>query len=262
LEVKKYHLYLDESESQNKDRTEVSFCLAGIIVEESKMEALENKLINLKESIWSATHCNPKEIILHEMDVRKVQKRNKRVLETIDPLFHCFKARKYSRILYDGISDIIKESDCKIIGASVHRQKLDNHFKKTLVTTDHLIVFQIILENFCHFLDSVNGIGEVYYESQNFTTDGKIRKHYNQIKSNGSMFINAVTMQKHLKEIEFPNKQDNNPGLQVADFVPNNFARNHLCLPHHEFNIYNVLRKQRYNGNIEKRERFGVKYMP
>jgi len=150
--VKKYHLYLDESESQNKDRTEVSFCLAGIIVEESKMEALENKLINLKESIWSATHCNPKEIILHEMDVRKVQKRNKRVLETIDPLFHCFKARKYSRILYDGISDIIKESDCKIIGASVHRQKLDNHFKKNPSNYRSLNCFSNNIREFLSFL--------------------------------------------------------------------------------------------------------------
>ncbi|WP_432702700.1 DUF3800 domain-containing protein [Lysinibacillus sphaericus] len=262
MELKKYHLYLDESESHNNDRTQVSFCLAGIIIEESKLSALEDRLIKLKESIWSTSHSNPQEIILHELEVRKVQKRNKKVLAKIDPIFHCFKNRKNSKILYDGLSNIIKDLDCKIIGAALHRQELENHFKKTLVSTDYLIAFQIILENFCHFLDSVDGVGEVFYESQNFTTDGKIRKHYNQIKSNGSMFINAVTMQKHLKEIEFPNKLENIPGLQVADFVPNNFARNILGFYHHEFNINGVLRKQRYDGSIEKRERFGVKYMP
>lgn len=260
--MKKYHLYLDESESHNTDRSLVSFCLAGIIIEENKLNDLESKLNRLKENIWSSSHANPSEIILHEMEIRVVQKRNRKKIQKINPIFHCFSNRSKSRILYNGLSDIIKTTDCKIIGASLNKNALEMHFKTGLVSPDYLIAFQIILENFCHFLDSTNGIGEVYYESRNNKADAIVRRHYNQIKSNGSMFINASTMQKHLKEIEFPNKLENNPGLQVTDFVPNGFARQILGFRNQEFNINSVLKSQRYHGSIEKRNRFGVKFIP
>ena len=260
--MKKYHLYLDESESQNGDRSLVSFCLAGIIIEEDKLNTLESKLNDLKNTIWSSSHANPSEIILHEMDIRAVQKRNRKRMEKIDPIFYCFRDRNNSRILYNGLSDIIRTTDCKIIGAALNKTDLEIHFKSDLVSTDYLIAFQIILENFCHFLDSVDGIGEVYYESRDPKPDAIVRKHYNQIKSNGSMFINAGTMQKYLKEIEFPNKLENNPGLQVTDFVPNGFARKILGFSNHDYNINSVLRSQRYDGIIQKRDRFGVKFIP
>lgn len=69
-------------------------------------------------------------------------------------------------------------------------------------------------------------------------------------------------MQKHLKEIYFPTKLDNIAGLQIADFVPNHFARKCAGKEQNRFNIYQSIRKCRYNGGVGNVNRFGIKNMP
>jgi len=76
------------------------------------------------------------------------------------------------------------------------------------------------------------------------------------------MFINPKAMQRHIKELDFPNKSENVIGLQVADFVPNNFARRYAGLDKLKFNINNALWKSLYDGDIKKSSRFGMKLMP
>lgn len=256
--MKKYHLYLDESETHNNGSERV-FCLAGIIVEEGNYKnILQPGLNQLKKSVWHDL-TNPSSYVLHEKDIRSAQ-RNK--LRSIKPEFHRFKKGAYSRILYKGIGDLITDSDCKVIGASIRMDDLNQHFNNNIVSENYLITFQIILENFCHFLESVNGIGSIYYEARDKKPDSIVRMHFNQIKAMGSMFINPYAMQNHIREIEFPLKTNNNEGLQVADFVPNPFARKTLEKKQHKFNIYQTLRTSRYHGGIYKGSRFGIKVMP
>lgn len=258
----RYHLYLDESVSNNGIRgagKREAICVAGIIVKEDNITPMEQELNNLKRVLWS-DQPKPEDIILHELEVKTAQKRNSQ--RPVDPLYRRFHVRRFNIQLYQGISGILNTMDCKIIGASIEKFEMNKYFTVGLDTPDYLVTFQIILENFCHFLHSVNGVGEVYYESQNETVDARLRKHYNQVKSNGSMFINAEKMQKHLREIEFPGKKENIAGLQVADFVPNYFARKALKLNPHRYNINDVLRRRRYDGCIYKMDRFGVKQMP
>jgi len=257
--MKKYHLYLDESESYTKDRKEVVFCLAGIIVEEDKFNTiLEPELNVLKNVIWNDLP-NPTSYVLHEKDVRSAQHNKLRGIKTE---FHRFKKSGASRVLYRGIDNVIKNSSCVVIGASIHMNQLDTHFKKSILSDNYLIAFQIILENYCHYLESVNGIGSVFYESREDKPDSITRMQFNRIKAMGSMYVNAYAMQRHIREIEFPAKKENNAGLQIADFVPNPFARIALGLKQQQHNIYKTLRKSRYHGGIYKGDRFGVKLMP
>ena len=70
-------------------------------------------------------------------------------------------------------------------------------------------------------------------------------------------------MMDKLTTIQFRTKGDNIPGLQLADFARNYYAR--LCLGKKakRFNIDTELRKYRYDGGgLNLRERFGVKFMP
>lgn len=262
--MEKYHLYLDESSSNNglavshRDYKS-SFCVAGIIVKEDLIDTLSVDLNNLKRTLWSDIQ-QPESIILHEMEVRNANRRNNN--KPIDPLYTRFRVRRITRTLYQGLNSVLIQSNCKVIGASINTFEMQRYFGADLETPEYLVTFQIILENFCHFLHSVNGIGEVYYESQDDVVDARLRKHYNQIKSNGSMFIKAEKMQKHLREIEFPKKSENVPGLQIADFVPNGFARKTLGFNSHSFNIDPLLRRISYDGGISNKDRFGVKIMP
>lgn len=50
-------------------------------------------------------------------------------------------------------------------------------------------------------------------------------------------------------------------GLQLADFVPNYFARDHTGKPQPKYNIFGTLKYLRYDGNVGDKDRFGVKYM-
>lgn len=258
--MERYHLYLDESESHNNGSNRV-FCLAGIIIKEAAVESdLKPSLNQLKEQIWS-DYPTPTDIVLHEKDVRAAQN-TRNSISTIKNEFQRFRRGQYSRSLYDGLDDIINTIPCKVIGAVVKMDDLQAHFNENIVTHNYLIAMQIILENYCKFLSEADGKGYVFYESRDDDPDSKVRMHYNHVKAMGSMYVNPYAMQKRLGEIEFPGKTENNPGLQIADFVPNNFARKALSKRHHRFNIYQTLRRSRYDGGLLKHDRFGIKIMP
>ena len=86
--------------------------------------------------------------------------------------------------------------------------------------------------------------------------------HFNHVKAMGSMFISPFAMQNYLREIDFPPKSSNNPGLQIADFIPNPFARNALKKKQNKYSIYSQLRLLRYDGGLKRYDRFGMKIMP
>lgn len=262
--MNKYYLYLDESETHKNGNNRV-FCIAGIIINEEDVEKLDTLLNNLKNEIWVNTvyKNNANEIILHEKDVRFANNRsNRSSLNKVSKEFHIFKQNDNTRNLYEGISNIFNEVNLKVIGASVDLDKLDMYFDENMQSDKYLVCMQIILENFCHFLESNDGRGVVMYESREEHNDKIVRMKFNQIKACGSMFINPYAMQKRLIDIEFPCKNDNISGLQIADFIPNTFARKHAKFEQHKFNLYKCLRLSRYCGNINKYDRFGIKFIP
>lgn len=258
----RYHLYLDESETHNNGTNRV-FCLAGIIVKENEVPALETSLNNLKSQIWTG-FPNPTNLILHEKEVRAATKGQNSVKNS-KPEYRIFRKNSNVKALYTGLGDIINDRACTVIGAAIKKDELAQYFKPNITSPEYLIAMQIILENYCHFLESVNGVGKVFYESvdaHDRQHNARVKMHFHQIKAMGSMYVNAFAMQRYLGEIEFPSKQVNTAGLQVADFVPNVFARSTLGLPKHKPSIYDVLRKSRYDGNLMKHNRFGIKVMP
>ena len=62
--------------------------------------------------------------------------------------------------------------------------------------------------------------------------------------------------------IDFVNKSENCVGLQIADFVPLSFARDHGGKEQGNPNIFGTLKYHRYDGGIGMKDRFGIKYMP
>lgn len=62
--------------------------------------------------------------------------------------------------------------------------------------------------------------------------------------------------------LDFVDKNDNIEGLQIADFVPNCFARDHAGIKQCKPNIFGTLKYHRYDGGTGQADRFGVKYMP
>ncbi len=71
-----------------------------------------------------------------------------------------------------------------------------------------------------------------------------------------------ATAEARLLGLDFVDKNDNIEGLQIADFVPNCFARDHAGIKQCKPNIFGTLKYHRYDGGTGQADRFGVKYMP
>lgn len=255
-----YHLYLDESETHNSGINR-AFCLAGIIVEKGYYEnTIIAELNRIKKIIWH-DYSNPTNIILHEKDVRFAQHRLNQ-LTKVAPEYHRFRKNQYSKILYAELKNLYNLGLFTVIGSCIIEDNLYSYFDKDIISDKYLIAMQILLENYCHFLQINRGIGYIYIESRKEDTDKHVRMHFNHIKAMGSMYISPYAMQRHIQEIFFPEKRENVPGLQIADFAPNPLARRAINKQQPKYNIYQAIRKFRYDGGLMKHDRFGVKIMP
>lgn len=254
-----YYLFLDESQTHTNGAN-FFFCVAGFIVKKEDYESiLTPELNSLKSNIWK-NEKNPTNLVLHEKEVREAANRSQQ-LKKIKGHFRLFRQKKAQKDLYNGMADIAKNANCTVIGAVVEKDLLNQYFDTSSRTDEYLMSMQIILENFCQFLQKRGATGCVFVESRG-EQDSIVRMHYNHVKAMGTMFVNPQTMQLLLKEIEFPEKNSNNPGLQVADFVPNPLARNAAKKGQYKPNIYQTLRVLRYDGGVGKQTRFGVKLIP
>lgn len=258
-----YHLYLDESETSDNQGNNKVFCIAGIIVEEKDVgNVLAPAMTKLKKTIWGDIG-NPENIVMHEKDVRFANNfRNKKRLSEVRPEFHRFEQNEPVKMLYNEIEKIYRLNTITVIGSCVVIDELYKHFHPDIISDKYIICMQMLLENFCQFLKARNSVGYVFYESREEHQDRYIRKRFIDIKAMGSLFVSSYAMQTLLKDITFPSKGDNNCGLQMADFVPNGFARQYGQNKDYRFNINSVLNQFRYDGGLGKPDRFGIKVMP
>jgi hypothetical protein len=258
-----YNLYLDESETHKNGKNRI-FVIAGIIVKESYHNTiLTQELNDLKKIIWS-DYANPNEVILHEKEIRSVQNAfNKHIsVKNVKSDFKRFRNPKNSQKLYTGIEKIIGKKDVNILGACIVIDELNRYFSPNILSDKSLISLQIIMENFCHFLTENNGIGKVFYESIGSEPDKIMSLRFHNIKSMGTMYVKPYSMQKLIRSIDFPLKSDNITGLQIADFIPNDIARNVAGKKEHDFNLKREINRSRYDGGLSRKDKYGVKIIP
>ena len=114
--------------------------------------------------------------------------------------------------------------------------------------------------------NTVNGIGDICYESLPENQNQRIMKRYQGIRYNGTMFYPAKVINERIKGLEFKNKTQNIAGLQLADFIPNAIGRSILHKKYtnnKERNIsYSVIESKLYDGGIDCTTRYGSKIIP
>lgn len=256
-----YTLYLDESTTHSGQFKDNVFCMAGIIIKDEDYKVLDAELNTLKSKIWNDV-SNPSNIILHQMEITKAIKSKQDSSLVVDENYKRFKQNKNCRELYTQLGEIFEKKFITVIGASLDTELIKKYYNSGNKTDPYLITLQMILENFCHFLCNNNGRGKIVYESREPIPDEQMRNRYYTIKLMGSMYYSKEAMSKRLLSIDFVLKSANNSALQIADFVPNYFARKHNNFKSQKFNIDKQLRTYRYDGGLNLRDKFGVKKMP
>lgn len=76
------------------------------------------------------------------------------------------------------------------------------------------------------------------------------------------LFLHRNALQKHVTTISFPLKQDNNIGLQIADFIPNVLKKYAHNLRQRTPSIKESIVKSLYDGGVNNERRFGLKIIP
>lgn len=254
-----YNLYLDESTTHTNWKNQF-FSISGIIVEEKTHDnTLTPALNNLKQKVWGSSFADYKNLILHEKDIKAAvssKKSNIKKLSTKDIVFN---NKTVTKDFYIGLEKLINTADIWIIGAWISKDKLFKNYFEEILNDQPLIMLQIILENFCHFLESKNGQGRIFYESIGVAADRKMSLRFHHIKATGTMYVSPHSFQSLIKDLSFPQKTDNITGLQIADFIPNNVVRHAANKKKSNYNLYNCIGKKQYDGGVNNKKKYGIK---
>jgi len=244
--MKKYFLFLDESKPNGTNIKHL--CLGGVIIEEETYKKTIIKDINsIKNSVFGNT-----EVILHESELRAAKGGYSEMRKE--------KKRNY---FWKELERIFTTGNITTIGAAIDIEKYRSLYEADYLNDEYFIVLQIVLENFIHFLQKNNAVGSVFIESRNHKEDIDIRNIYYKIMLNGTLYLNANSFQdKLLNNLNFVIKEDNNIGVQLADFVPGTLNRKCNGLEPKIPSIFAAIESNLYNGNCDSAERFGFKVMP
>ena len=264
---KQYTLYLDESETRSfNPKTgkleNPHFCMAGIIVDIDKIPDLDNSVNNLKRTIWHDLP-NPESLVLHQIRISEAEKG--RLDSAKYPEYVRFGHNAQRKIFYSELKKVfVQNPDIAIIGSSIKLNDLQSLYSVSGKNKQdpYLVAIQLLLENYCHFLCSHDACGNIIYEYREQIGNEQLRDRFYHVKLMGSMYASKATVEKRLLGLDFARKSENVSGLQIADFVPNGFARDHIGNSQAKYFIFNTLKHHRYDGGVGQPTRFGVKQMP
>lgn len=251
----KYILYLDESETFTAANNRF-FAVGGVIIKEDKIDEVSSKLADLKKKLW-AGDANASSYILHEKEISEAKKHG----HARNACYNIFRTNgKYSD-LYAGLASILKKQNLITMGVCIDETALGRLYPG--ITNSKLtIALQMLLENYCHFLGQQNAVGDICYESLEDSGNQELRQRFYELEALGTMYYTPGFFQTHIGDIRFEKKTENLAGLQLADFIPNTFARScsGATAKHEDFKK-RVLH-QAYDGKLSNRPKYGLKLIP
>ncbi|MGP1910669.1 DUF3800 domain-containing protein [Metabacillus sp. JX24] len=239
-----YHLFLDEIlPSENLDY----FCLAGVLLDERTYTKEIIPAVNkIKQEIFGDTTT-----ILHDAEIRYAKKGSR---------YEIFKKAETRNTYWKEVKSLLQNHEMFILSASIHEKDLFRLYPT--MRDKYFICLQVILENYVNFLERHNGIGNIAIESRNPGQNDQLQSHFHILKANGTLFYEPKVLQKHLLNISFPLKEDNNIGLQIADMIPNPLNRDLSGTKQKIKGLVDIIHSKAYDGLVEEKQRFGIKVMP
>jgi hypothetical protein len=164
------------------------------------------------------------------------------------------------KLFWISMRNAFQSFEMNTIGACINCNQYKALYRESYANNEYFIALQIILENFVHFLEHKDGKGMVYIESRNPTEDKRLASHYHTIVANGTLFLNKYAFQRRLTTINFMIKQDNNVGLQIADFIPNPINREYTAsCKQKKPTLFDLIYDKLYDGECGKKNKFGLK---
>ncbi|MBO0423870.1 DUF3800 domain-containing protein [Enterococcus plantarum] len=263
----KYLLYLDECIFTDKNTRNKIYGIAGVAVHESQLYSMRKSLGDLKVKLWGTErkYGAAKNIILHSSEIRKA-------VVTNIPEYDIFKKKENIRKVFTGIDSIIEAQKLVVFGTVVDLNLLELKYKVAKGSSNYRgdsICLTEIINNYACFLKWHNATGHIVFESRasksGAIADDKFRKQFYKIMTHGTTIYKGLDLQNTIIGMEFIKKQENEAGLQIADFTVQPFLMNFCGEKQTKPSIYRTLKKHRYSGAESFGEKdskiFGVKYI-
>ena len=183
--MEEYTLYLDESETANvnpvtQKRENTIFVIAGIICRNSYHDTyLSKKVKQIKEIIWNrcGTEQNYENNILHELEMSRAITKKFRQLKC--DYNKVFKNKHVYNFTYDMLASVFQDSELTVLAVCIDEDSLSKQYDWRKINDRFQIAMNMIIENYYHFLNSVDGIGSICYESLPENQNAKIEKRFN-----------------------------------------------------------------------------------
>ena len=250
-----YTLYLDESETFNNSHNHF-FAVGGVIIENTQNSLVEADLTTLKSKLWEGDH-NSSGYILHEKEITEA----KRYGHAKNPCYNIFRSNTKQNDLYAGLAIILKKYNLTTLGVCIDDASLTRLYPGE--TNKHLtIALQMLLENYCHYLGQMNSTGDICYESLLDPGNQELRQRFYELEALGTMYYTSHFFQTHIGDIRFEGKTKNLVGLQLADFIPNTFARTCSKAKAKHDDFKKIVLRQAYDGGIQNKQKYGLKLIP
>ncbi len=212
-------LFLDESGDHdliNIDPDYPVFVLAGCIMYLDYHDRIARSLINAyKSELFEST-----DIILRTADIT----RNRGPFERL-------KEPEFRQSFYEKTNRLMSELDYMVIAAVIDKNSHKRRYG-SMAMDPYFYSLEVVLERFVFELDDRNDVGKVMAESRSKYLDTQLDLAYKALIAGGTRFLEPARIKRRIvHDLEIHQKQENIPGLQVADLVASPIGRHVLRKP-------------------------------
>lgn len=230
----KYYLFIDECGDHQLEKFNPSFpifTLCGLLIPGSKIESLENSVINFKREFF-----NDENVILHSRDIRKQEKS-----------YSILQYPETRNRFYQGIDTILGQSDVYVIVCcSILKEPFVERFSRG--EDVYGLSLKYLIERAIFYMDDnvENGTLDVYIERRGVKQDRALLNYYNRLRATGTKWVTAERLISRLGKFTFSYKKDNIIGLQLADLIAYPITR-HVLDPKAPNPAYDVISDKIYS---------------
>jgi len=210
---KKCFVFFDECGSHHavvQEHDYQAFVLAAAIVKEEDLQSLNDGWNKWKESVWGTS-----DVIMHEPDVRK----------NLGPWY--FKNATQRRDAKESLDSVLASLPYNGIAVVVRRPQYIEYCKDAgLDSSLPLPIYDMALDFLCERVamaleEEYDGaIGEIIAEARGAKDDARLQQEFVRLHIDGTSYIADSWFRQQLgPAIDFRQKKENIPGLQIADLL-------------------------------------------
>ena len=182
--------------------------------------------------------------------------------------------------MYIKLCKIIKNYDITVFGCLIDEKRFDYIFdesSKRILEDPYNIAFQVIVENFTHFLNKNNGVGYIMYEARNAESnvarnslDMRMYDNFCKIKSvsKGIPYANSNSITNRIRYFDIVRKTEEKAGIEFADFIAFNLFKSFSISDDRDKSEFiKRIEKSVYNGTFLENDKnlknfYGIRNIP